>query len=48
MGGVITRLGQISDGGAAPIDQCPRRVGAVKIDLSHVPPRIKAKCRLYK
>src|SRR5258708_36230729 len=37
-GGVVTRLGQIANGSAVLIDHYPFSVGAMEIDLSHVPP----------
>src|SRR6478672_6779459 len=41
-GGVVARLDQVSHGGAALIDQHRLRIGAVEIELSHVPPPVKA------
>src|SRR5216683_381736 len=44
--GVLTRLSQVAYDGAASIDQYPLRVGAMEIDLSHVPPPAGTKCRV--
>jgi hypothetical protein len=36
--GVVTCLGQIGYRGAGSISQCASRVGAMEIELTHVPP----------
>jgi hypothetical protein len=40
--GLITHISQIADGGAGLIDQDALTVGAMEIDLTHVPPLPKA------
>src|SRR5882724_11460067 len=44
-GGVVARFSEDSYGGAALIDQYVLRIGAVEIELSHVPPPVKNESR---
>jgi hypothetical protein len=46
-GGMITCLSQVNYSGTALVDQDAIDVGAMEINLSHVPSPAKAKCRLY-
>ena len=47
-GGMVTRLGQVAYGGTVSIDQYLFSVGAMKIELNHVPPPMQTKGRLYR
>jgi hypothetical protein len=44
-GGVVARFSEVSYGGAALIDQYVLRIGAVEIELSHIPPPVKNESR---